>query len=312
MRHLLPCPPCGRQGRPGQGTWQARISEPRGSAPRERDHRGGDHPVPSRTRQLSPPSPRVLQRKAAGGQGVALAEGAFLSAPKEARRGIAPAGLSAFGGRPAGVGRLARHARSAEGLRGLLCGPSRVLGGGYRLAGCPARAALRGARRKARGVVFLAALSASWGIPIPWRPTPSRRKRPSRAAARSPGEGSFAHRPGTRRKASCAREPVKRPVPANCVRPHIVRPKARRGILPCGSLLRHKGARLGWVGLTSAYPVSSVIRGCFLGLPSARRRRALHGAQGEDLFARSFRLQALLAFRLLLCMGLRAFGSRYL
>ena len=61
-----------------RGAWQARIHEPRGSAPRERDHRGGDHPVPSRTRQLSPPSPRVLQRKAAGGQGVALAEGAFL------------------------------------------------------------------------------------------------------------------------------------------------------------------------------------------------------------------------------------------
>ena len=56
------------------------TEEPRGSAPRERDHRGGDHPVPSRTRQLSPPSPRVLQRKAAGGQGVALAEGAFLCA----------------------------------------------------------------------------------------------------------------------------------------------------------------------------------------------------------------------------------------
>ena len=85
-----PCPPCGRQGRPGQGTWQARILEPRGSAPRERDHRGGDHPVPSRTRQLSPPSPRVLQREAAGGQGVALAEGAFLSAPGEARRGMLP------------------------------------------------------------------------------------------------------------------------------------------------------------------------------------------------------------------------------
>ena len=62
------------EGVPGQ----AHNHEPRGSAPRERDHRGGDHPVPSRTRQLSPPSPRVLQRKAAGGQGVALAEGAFL------------------------------------------------------------------------------------------------------------------------------------------------------------------------------------------------------------------------------------------
>ena len=80
MRDLHPCPPCGRQGRPGQGFLAGFIERPRGSAPRERDHRGGDHPVPSRTRQLSPPSPRVLQRKAAGGQGVALAEGAFLYA----------------------------------------------------------------------------------------------------------------------------------------------------------------------------------------------------------------------------------------
>lgn len=94
MRHLLPCPPCGRQGRPGQGFLAGSISEPRGSAPRERDHRGGDHPVPSRTRQLSPPSPRVLQRKAAGGQGVALAEGAFLYAPGEARGVMLP--LRAF------------------------------------------------------------------------------------------------------------------------------------------------------------------------------------------------------------------------
>lgn len=80
MRDLLPCPPCGRQGRPGKGFLAGFIERPRGSAPRERDHRGGDHPVPSRTRQLSPPSPRVLQREAAGGQGVALAEGAFLHA----------------------------------------------------------------------------------------------------------------------------------------------------------------------------------------------------------------------------------------
>lgn len=102
MRDLHPCPPCGRQGRPGKGTWQARIHEPRGSAPRERDHRGGDHPVPSRTRQLSPPSPRVLQRKAAGGQGVALAEGAFLYAPGGACGGmLPPAGLSVFRARTA-------------------------------------------------------------------------------------------------------------------------------------------------------------------------------------------------------------------
>lgn len=102
MRDLLPCPPCGRQGRPGQGFLAgSNTSEPRGSAPRERDHRGGDHPVPSRTRQLSPPSPRVLQREAAGGQGVALAEGAFLSAPGEARGGGSPCGpLCVLGRRP--------------------------------------------------------------------------------------------------------------------------------------------------------------------------------------------------------------------
>ena len=88
------------------------TEEPRGSAPRERDHRGGDHPVPSRTRQLSPPSPRVLQRKAAGGQGVALAEGAFLyarraaasrrararHAPRRPAGGFSLAGLSASWG----------------------------------------------------------------------------------------------------------------------------------------------------------------------------------------------------------------------
>ena len=76
------------EGVPGQ----AHRHEPRGSAPRERDHRGGDHPVPSRTRQLSPPSPRVLQRQAAGGQGVALAEGAFLFARERPRRPAGPAG----------------------------------------------------------------------------------------------------------------------------------------------------------------------------------------------------------------------------
>ena len=75
---------------PDRGSWQAPYHEPRGSAPRERDHRGGDHPVPSRTRQLSPPSPRVLQRQAAGGQGVALAEGAFLMRAARGPRGRSP------------------------------------------------------------------------------------------------------------------------------------------------------------------------------------------------------------------------------
>ena len=73
-------------GSPRTGDLAGFIERPRGSAPRERDHRGGDHPVPSRTRQLSPPSPRVLQREAAGGQGVALAEGAFLLRAERHRR----------------------------------------------------------------------------------------------------------------------------------------------------------------------------------------------------------------------------------
>ena len=99
MRDLLSVPAMRPPGSPRTGDLAGFIERPRGSAPRERDHRGGDHPVPSRTRQLSPPSPRVLQREAAGGQGVALAEGAFLYAPGEARRGIAPAGFFASWGR---------------------------------------------------------------------------------------------------------------------------------------------------------------------------------------------------------------------
>lgn len=99
MRHLRSVPAMRPPGSPRRGDLAgSNTSEPRGSAPRERDHRGGDHPVPSRTRQLSPPSPRVLQREAAGGQGVALAEGAFLYAPREARGGTAPCGpLRALG-----------------------------------------------------------------------------------------------------------------------------------------------------------------------------------------------------------------------
>ena len=147
MRHLLPCPPCGRQGRPGQGFLAGSIEKPRGSAPRERDHRGGDHPVPSRTRQLSPPSPRVLQRKAAGGQGVALAEGAFLYAracPGRRMRRERPAGgspLRAFSalweGRGFAGGLIgvavhtapARHRGASRYRRGIVpCGPLRVLG----------------------------------------------------------------------------------------------------------------------------------------------------------------------------------------
>ena len=105
MRDLLSVPAMRPPGSPRRrGSWQAPYHEPRGSAPRERDHRGGDHPVPSRTRQLSPPSPRVLQREAAGGQGVALAEGAFLMRAARGPRGNRPpAGFSAFWGTPEGA-----------------------------------------------------------------------------------------------------------------------------------------------------------------------------------------------------------------
>ena len=97
---------------PARGPRQAPYLEPRGSAPRERDHRGGDHPVPSRTRQLSPPSPRVLQREAAGGQGVALAEGAFRFAPRR------PAGGSPLRASP----RLGEVALSQAALRAMPAG----------------------------------------------------------------------------------------------------------------------------------------------------------------------------------------------
>ena len=43
------------------------------------------HPIPFRTRQLSPPSPKVLQRQAAGGQGVALMQGALARMPVPGR-----------------------------------------------------------------------------------------------------------------------------------------------------------------------------------------------------------------------------------
>ena len=111
MRHLRSVPAMRPPGSPRCGVpGRLHTSEPRGSAPRERDHRGGDHPVPSRTRQLSPPSPRVLQREAAGGQGVALAEGAFLYAPRRPAGEVSPAGLFAFwGGRGVASG-VARDA----------------------------------------------------------------------------------------------------------------------------------------------------------------------------------------------------------
>ena len=60
-----------------RATWKRHLNIASwGSAPHERNRREGDHPIPFRTRQLSPPSPKVLQRQAAGGQGAALMQGA--------------------------------------------------------------------------------------------------------------------------------------------------------------------------------------------------------------------------------------------
>ena len=69
---------CNRQGGAGDPRAPSDGKTIAGSASRERNHGVGDHPIPFRTRQLSPTSPKVLRREAAGGQVVPLAGGAFL------------------------------------------------------------------------------------------------------------------------------------------------------------------------------------------------------------------------------------------
>ena len=66
---------------------------------RERNHGAGDHPIPFRTRQLSPASPMVLRRQAAGEQDVPLTQGA--RAPREQKtrsKDRLRGGLLAYGG----------------------------------------------------------------------------------------------------------------------------------------------------------------------------------------------------------------------
>ena len=164
MRDLLSVPAMRPPGSPRQGDLAGSIEKPRGSAPRERDHRGGDHPVPSRTRQLSPPSPRVLQRQAAGGQGVALAEGAFLMRAPRAPR----AACAACAGRgPRGRSPL----RASLYFEGCLKAPFRVPGArptaaharyppiavpGARPEGRPCRAVLRSGAARLLGSALYA------------------------------------------------------------------------------------------------------------------------------------------------------------
>ena len=137
MRDLLPCPPCGRQGRPGQGFLAGFIERPRGSAPRERDHRGGDRPGPI-------PNPAVKP---------AFAE-------STAAQGCGRAGRRARGGRFSMLARFrargdarGRAACAGRGPQGDVapCGPLRVPGpdrvGALRLRGAKRRASPKGPRR---------------------------------------------------------------------------------------------------------------------------------------------------------------------
>ena len=69
---------CSRQGRRGADLEEALSQRASwGSAPHERNRREGDHPIPFRTRKLSPSSPHVLGRMAVGVLGVRLMGGAF-------------------------------------------------------------------------------------------------------------------------------------------------------------------------------------------------------------------------------------------
>ena len=83
---------------------------PGGSIPHERNLGAGDHPIPSRTRQLSPASPKVLRRKVAGGQGVPLMGDGFgpAAGPGKAPDPTRIRGLPAFS---AHVVQKASHAR---------------------------------------------------------------------------------------------------------------------------------------------------------------------------------------------------------
>ena len=85
---------------------------PGGSIPHERNLGAGDHPIPSRTRQLSPASPKVLRRKVAGGQGVPLMGdgfpgGAFnrgiFTAPSSSGLGRRPLKAEVAGSNPVGA-----------------------------------------------------------------------------------------------------------------------------------------------------------------------------------------------------------------
>ena len=117
-------PPGWRGGSPGPRRAAHRC---RGSASRERNHGVGDHPIPFRTRQLSPTSPKVLRRQAAGGQVVPLAGGAFLrSGRPDGTAGPADA-AAPTGTRPCPLFGARRGAEAAWPRGGAIPGACRIL-----------------------------------------------------------------------------------------------------------------------------------------------------------------------------------------
>ena len=119
MRHLLPCPPCGRQGRPGQGFLAGFIERPRGSAPRERDHRGGDRPGPIPNPAVKPAFAESTAARGCGRAGRRARGGRFsIGAERGPRGDVAPAGLSVFrGALPGGSPRSMPRAADLAGVR---------------------------------------------------------------------------------------------------------------------------------------------------------------------------------------------------
>lgn len=205
MRDLRPCPPCGRQGRPGKGTQAGSILRAAGERPpRARpQRRGSPGPIPNPA--VKPAFAESTAAQGCGRAGRRARGGRFSMAPREARRGSPPAGLSAFWGGS-----------------GFASGPIGV-------AAHTAPARHRGASRYRGGIVPCGPLRVS---------SPRTAQGLCAFAAQAPGivEGSLPHRPGCRRRASCARGPARRQMAANRGRPRIVPLKARKGCFPRGPL----------------------------------------------------------------------------
>ena len=117
-------PPGWRGGSPGP---LGRQDDCRGSASRERNHGVGDHPIPFRTRQLSPTSPKVLRRQAAGGQVVPLAGGAFLRSGRPGGTAGPADAAAPTGARPRPLFGARRGAEAAWPRGGAIPGACRTL-----------------------------------------------------------------------------------------------------------------------------------------------------------------------------------------